>query len=176
MLIWLLVGAILIAIALSNYFTEEQKDTGEDTSIPIPKSEATANTGKIKYREADEKTLRPMPEWTIIANSSNSKNRERMSYSLIIQAGNILEGIDVIPLSSLRMLMNEVPGLSKANFVLQILLAAADLYPTDEFLTNSYETSQARTHLATCIELILQSGGARALAKVAIASQGEPSF
>lgn len=150
MLIWFVVIVIVIVLMLSSHFK--------------------------RYREADEKTLRPTPEWIIIANSGSKKHRERMAYSLVIQTGTILEGMNVIPLKTLRMLMNDVPELSKANFVLQILLAAADLYPTDEFLSNSYETSQARTHLATCIELILSNGGARALAKVAISAQGEPNF
>jgi hypothetical protein len=150
MLIWLVVITIVIVLMLSAHFK--------------------------RYREADEKTLRPMTEWTIIANSGNRKHRERMAYSLIIQTGTILEGLKIMPLKSLRMLMSETPDISKAHFVLQILRAAADLYPTDEFLANSYETKQARTHMATCVELIIANGGARALARVAISARGEPTL
>ncbi len=38
-----------------------------------------------------QKTLRPMSEWVILANSGTRGHREKMSYSLIVQAGAILE-------------------------------------------------------------------------------------
>ena len=104
-MIWVVVVGIILFLIISSYFK--------------------------KHKEADEKTLRPMPEWAIIANSSTANNRERMCYSLVIQAGTILEGLNVIPLSNLRNLMLK-PELSKANFVLLIMSLAPNIIPENQ--------------------------------------------
>ncbi|MDN8746048.1 hypothetical protein Q0M32_14575, partial [Staphylococcus aureus] len=66
-----------------------------------------------RSKDADEKTLRPMSEWVILANSGTKGHREKMSYSLIVQAAAILESQKVLPNKSLRSLMISKPELSK---------------------------------------------------------------
>jgi len=150
MLIWFVVIAIVLYLIISNYFK--------------------------KYRAFDEATLRPMPEWIVIANSGTKKRKEKMSYSLIVQSENILEGLNVLPHKALRQVMVARPDMSKSNFVLFILLAAADLdLNQDTFLENSYDRSQARHYLAISIELILNHCGASELAQIAIKACREPA-
>ena len=146
-MIWVIVVGIILFLIISSYFK--------------------------KHKEADEKTLRPMPEWAIIANSSTSNNRERMCYSLVIQAGTILEGLNVIPLSNLRNLMIK-PGLSKANFVLLIMSLAPKIIPDNQqdALRLSFHERQARVYLANCIEMILLYGNANDLENIAIQACG----
>lgn len=146
-MIWVIVVGIILFLIISSYFK--------------------------KHKEADEKTLRPMPEWAIIANSSTANNRERMCYSLVIQAGTILEGLDVIPLSNLRNLMLK-PGLSKANFVLLIMSLAPNIIPENQQdgLRLSFHERQARVYLANCIEMILLYGNVSDLESIAIQACG----
>ncbi|TPU59474.1 hypothetical protein FJU42_20490, partial [Acinetobacter baumannii] len=128
-----------------------------------------------RSKDADEKTLRPMSEWVILANSGTKGHREKMSYSLIVQAAAILESQKVLPNKSLRSLMISKPELSKSNFVLLIMESTAELCPNEfEFLKKSYKTEQARVHLAQCIGLILHHGGESALAQIALAACSEP--
>lgn len=128
-----------------------------------------------RSKDADEKTLRPMSEWVILANSGTQGHREKMSYSLIVQAAAILENQKVLPNKSLRNLMISKPELSKSNFVLLTMESTADLCPNEfEFLKKSYKTEQARVHLAQCIGLILHYGGESALAQIALAACSEP--
>lgn len=128
-----------------------------------------------KSRDADEKTLRPMSEWVILANSGTRGHREKMSYSLIVQAGAILENQNVLPNKALRNLMISKPELCKSNFVLFIMESASDLGAEQfDFLKNSYKTEQARVYLAQCIGLILHHGSESALAQIALASCSEP--
>ncbi|MEG2993747.1 MAG: hypothetical protein RR847_05705 [Bacilli bacterium] len=142
-MIWVVVAGIILFLIISSYFK--------------------------KHKEADEKTLRPMPEWAIIANSSTENNRERMCYSLVIQAGTILEGLNVIPLSKLRALMLK-PELSKSNFVLLIISLAPNITPKNqqEILRKSFNERQARVYLANCIEMILVYGEASDLENISI--------
>lgn len=146
-MIWVIVVGIILFLIISSYFK--------------------------KHKEADEKTLRPMPEWSIIANSSTENNRERMCYSLVIQAGTILEGLNVIPLSKLRNLMLS-PKLSKANFVLLIMSLAPNIIPENQqdALRQSFHERQARVYLANCIEMILLYGNASDLEDIAIQACG----
>jgi hypothetical protein len=128
-----------------------------------------------RFKEADEKTLRPMSEWVILANSGTRGHREKMSYSLIVQAAAILENQKVLPNKSLRNLMISKPNLSKSNFVLLTMEAALDNCPNEfDFLKKSYKTEQARVHLAQCIGLILHHGSESALALIALAACSEP--
>lgn len=128
-----------------------------------------------KSRDADEKTLRPMSEWVILANSGTRGHREKMSYSLIVQAAAILENQNVLPNKSLRNLMISKPEMSKSNFVLFIMESTAKLCPNEfDFLKSSYKTDQARVHLAKCIGLILHNGSESALAQIALAACSEP--
>ena len=83
MLIWFVVIAIVLYLIISNHFK--------------------------KYKAFDEATLRPMPEWIVIANSGTEKRKEKMSYSLIVQSGNILEGLNVLPNKALRQVMAARP-------------------------------------------------------------------
>ncbi|MCU4387227.1 hypothetical protein [Acinetobacter haemolyticus] len=128
-----------------------------------------------RSREADEKTLRPMSEWVILANSGNSRNREKMAYSLIVQASAILENQKILPHNSLRSLMISKPELCKSNFVLLIMESALDVSPSDsDFIKKSFKTEQARIYLAQCIGLIIHKTGEHGLAEIALASCGEP--
>ena len=121
-----------------------------------------------KYKNADEKTLRPMSEWAVLVGSGSRGNAEKMSYSLIVQAEATLEKLRVIPRKSLRDLMISRPGLSKLSFVLLIKEATFDLSSDDvQFLEESSKTAQARTHMAQCIELILLRKGQSALERIA---------
>jgi len=149
MLIGLIVTGIIIFLIISSYFR--------------------------RSREADEKTLRPMSEWVILANSGSMGNREKMAYSLIVQASSVLESQNVLPHKALRNLMISKPEICKSNFVLLIMESASELdaYSFD-FLKNSYKTEQARIHLSQCIGLILQKSGEHGLAQIALASCGEP--
>lgn len=128
-----------------------------------------------RYKDADEKTLRPMSEWVILANSGTRAHRERMSYSLIFQAAEILENQKLLPRKALRNLMTSKPELSKSNFVLMIMESTLDTLPNEfDFLKKSYKTEQARVHLAQCIGLILHHGSESALALIALAACSEP--
>ncbi|MGR2826423.1 hypothetical protein FY048_13025 [Acinetobacter sp. 1124_18A] len=131
MLIGLLVIAIIIFLLISSHFR--------------------------KYRDADEKTLRPMPEWVILANSGTRNHREKMAYSLIVQAAAIVEQQKILPPKSLQNLMITKPRMSKSNFVLFLLEAPTTLCPNElNFLKQSYNGDQARVHLAKCIGLIMK--------------------
>ena len=128
-----------------------------------------------RSRDADEKTLRPMSEWVILANSGTQGHREKMSYSLIVQAAAILENQKILPNKSLRNLMISKPDLCKSNFVLFIMEATFDICPNEfDFLKNSYKTEQARVHLAQCIGLIVHHAGESTLAKIALSACSEP--
>lgn len=142
-MIWVVVVGIILFLIISSYFK--------------------------KHKEADEKTLRPMLEWVIIANSSTVNNRERMCYSLVIQAGTILEGLNVIHLSKLRALMLK-PELSKSNFVILIMSLVPNIIPENqqEVLRKSFHERQARVYLANCIEMILIYGEANDLENLSI--------
>ena len=121
-----------------------------------------------RYRNADEKTLRTMSEWAVLASSGTKGHAERMSYSLLIQAEATLVKLGVIPNKTLRDLMNERPGISKLSFVAFIREETYYLNANDvRFLEHSKETAQVRTHLAQCIELILLRRGYGALEKIA---------
>lgn len=121
-----------------------------------------------RSKDADEKTLRTMPEWAVLASSGTKGKAERMSYSLIIQAEATLVKLGVIPKKALRDLMNARPGISKLSFVAFIKEETFYLNADDvRFLEHSNETAQARTHLAQCIELILLRRGYGALEKIA---------
>ena len=149
MLIGLIVAGIILYLIISSYFK--------------------------KSKDADEKTLRPMSEWVILANSDTRGHREKMSYSLIVQAGAILEQQNVLPNKALRNLMISKPELCKSNFVLFIMESASNLGSEQfDFLKNSYKTEQARVHLAQCISLILHHGSESALAHVALAACSDP--
>lgn len=128
-----------------------------------------------RYKEADEKTLQRMQEWAVIANSSTLGNRERMAYSLIIQAGTILEKLNILELRILRNLMVQ-PKFNKSNFVLLIISAAPNIIPekAQESLKNSFKEQQARVYLATCIETVLLYGGTSDLEKLAKEACCEP--
>lgn len=142
MLIGLVVGAIILYLLVSFYLK--------------------------KYKDADEKTLRPMSEWSVLLGSSSRSNMEKMSYSLIVQAEATLEKLGVIPRKTLRDLMSSRPKLSKLHFVILISDTAFNLSPQDiEFLERSKKTAQARTHFAQCIELILIRQGYSALEDLA---------
>ncbi|MCT9496941.1 hypothetical protein [Acinetobacter baumannii] len=148
-MIWIVVVGIILFLIISAYFK--------------------------KHKEADEKTLRPMPEWAIIANSSTQNNRERMCYSLVIQAGTILEGLHVIPLRKLRDLMLK-PGLNKSNFVLLIMSTAPNIIPENQQYTlkQCFHERQARVYLATCIEMILLYGKPDDLENISTQACGSP--
>ena len=149
MLIGLIIAGIILYLIISSYFK--------------------------KSKDADEKTLRPMSEWVILANSGTRGHREKMSYSLIVQAGAILEQQNVLPNKSLRNLMISKPELCKSNFVLFIMESASNLGSEQfDFLKKSYNTEQARVHLAQCIGLILHHGSESALAQIALASCSDP--
>ena len=128
-----------------------------------------------RSKDADEKTLRPMSEWVILANSGTRGHREKMSYSLIVQAAAILEKQKVLPNKALRNLMISKPELCKSNFVLFIMESASNLgLEQFDFLKTSYKTEQARVHLAQCIGLILHHGSESALAQIALAACSDP--
>ena len=149
MLIGLIVAGIILYLIISYYFK--------------------------KSKDADEKTLRPMSEWVILANSGTRGHREKMSYSLIVQAGSILEQQNVLPNKALRNLMISKPELCKSNFVLFIMESASNLgLEQFDFLKTSYKTEQARVHLAQCIGLILHHGSESALAQIALAACSDP--
>ena len=149
MLIGLIIAGIILYLIISSYFK--------------------------KSKDADEKTLRPMSEWVILANSGTRGHREKMSYSLIVQAGAILEQQNVLPNKSLRNLMISKPELCKSNFVLFIMESASNLGSEQfDFLKTSYKTEQARVHLAQCIGLILHHGSESALAQIALAACSDP--
>lgn len=141
MLIWFVVGMIILFLILSNHFR--------------------------KFREADEKSLRPMSEWAILANSSFPKDKERMAYSLIIQAGTILEQLNVVKLKELRSLML-IPNFTNSNFILFVLTLAPNIVPDSnkEILKESFYNQQSRVYLANCIEVILTFGEEGALEKI----------
>ncbi|MEG0309236.1 MAG: hypothetical protein RR636_14935 [Clostridium sp.] len=149
MLIGLIVAGIILYLIISSYFK--------------------------KFKDADEKTLRPMSEWVIIANSGTRGQKEKMSYSLIIQAATILEYQKVLPPASLRNLMISRPDLCKSNFVLLIMESTFSICPNEyDFLKNSYKTEQARVYLAKCIGLILHNSGESVLGQIALAACSEP--
>lgn len=141
MLIWFVVGMIILFLLVSNHFR--------------------------KYKEADEKSLRPMSEWAILANSSFPKDKERMAYSLIIQAGSILEKMDVIKLKELRAPML-VPNFTNSNFILFVISLAPNIIPESnkESLKDSFYNQQARVYLANCIEVVLKFGESGVLDRI----------
>lgn len=128
-----------------------------------------------KFKDADEKTLRPMPEWAIIANSSTRNNRDRMCYSLVIQAGTVLEGSNVTQLSVLRKIMMK-PNFSKSNFVLLIISLVPNIVPESEQegLKRQFNEEQARVYLACCIDILLIYGGYSKLEEISINACREP--
>lgn len=141
MLIWFVVGMIILFLIISNHFR--------------------------KFKDADEKSLRPMREWAILANSSFPKDKERLAYSLIIQAGTILEKLDVIKLKELRSVMLG-SDFTNSNFILFVISLAPNIVPESnkDLLKESFYNQQARVYLANCIEVVLKFGEDGALEKI----------
>lgn len=121
-----------------------------------------------KEASADEKTLKTMIEWSSLATVANSTKAEKMSDRLIIQAEALLQQSDILPVGSLRNLMISKPGLSKLLFIGLLKEATFSLGPEDLIvLHKSYERSEARIHIAQCVELILKHRGMSALEEIA---------
>ena len=80
-----------------------------------------------KYQDANEVGLRSMSEWLGVLEHSNSKQREKMSHSLILFAGKNLERQGILPKNGLRngiILNREV---CKENFIILVGEEAANL-------------------------------------------------
>lgn len=151
-LILILVIAIIIYLLISRYFR--------------------------KAREADESTLRPMLEWSILANRGSYIEREKRCYSLITQASSGLERLGIIPEKTLRNLMIQTPEASKANLVILIMNLAEDFakergYDKD-LERNSYYTLQARVYFSTCIQIIIEEKGLEILKILTVAACNKP--
>lgn len=110
-----------------------------------------------KQKEADERAFRKMADWAALANSSAHDYRETMSKSLVVQAGLILEEMQVMKLEELRNLINR-PKLCKSNFVYLILSLAPNFVANKDILKDVFDKSQARAYLAHCIRLIIVYG------------------
>lgn len=121
-----------------------------------------------KEPSADEKTLKTMIEWSSLATVANSTKAEKMSDRLIIQAEALLQQSNILPAGSLRNLMISKPGLSKLLFIGLLKEATFSFGPEDLIILHkSYERSEARIHIAQCVELLLKHRGMSALEEIA---------
>ena len=127
-----------------------------------------------KEPSADDKTLKTMIEWSSlanvanVANVANSTKAEKMSDRLLIQAEALLQQSDILPAGSLRNLMISKPGLSKLLFIGLLKEATFSFGPEDLIILHkSYERSEARIHIAQCVELLLKHRGMSALEEIA---------
>ncbi|HCI77228.1 MULTISPECIES: hypothetical protein [unclassified Psychrobacter] len=121
-----------------------------------------------KEPSADDKTLKTMIEWSSLANVANSTKAEKMSDRLLIQAEALLQQSDILPAGSLRNLMISKPGLSKLLFIGLLKEATFSFGPEDLIILHkSYERSEARIHIAQCVELLLKHRGMSALEEIA---------
>ncbi|MGP5492942.1 hypothetical protein ACTXMH_12255 [Psychrobacter celer] len=153
--IWLVVGIIIFFIIIYNY---------------------RKNSRYSDSNEAYEKTLLPMAEWWIIAGDSTIRQKEHMSYSLILQAATIIESKGLAAPGSLKKIMNSNSKISRSNFVLFIMETVSDNNPDKfEFLKKSFNTDQARVHFAKNIEILLKSqGGLDTFSLIALKACYEP--
>ena len=121
-----------------------------------------------KEPSADEKTLKTMIEWSSLATVANSTKAEKMSDRLIIQAEALLQQSGILPAGSLRNLIISKPGLSKLLFIGLLKEATFSFGPEDLIILHkSYERSEARIHIAQCVELLLKHRGMSALEEIA---------
>lgn len=126
-------------------------------------------------KDADGKTLRPMSEWFIFARSSTYSNREKMCYSLLIQAANLAEQVNIVSIETIRQIMRK-PNLCKANFVLSIMQHATVMAYQEElvFLEKRFEEDHARAYLAFCIIIILSHYELNYLNKISLDACSTP--
>jgi len=154
MLVWIIVGIVLLVIVMSNFLGKSKENDSN---------------------KAYEKTLMPMAEWWDIVGDSSISQREKLSYSLILQAATIVESRDLVAPGSLKTIMDSNPEISSSNFVLFLLETVSDCHLGEfNFLKNSFKTDQARVHLAINIELLLKHGGPTALSRIALAACSNP--
>lgn len=128
-------------------------------------------------RKADDYSLFSMPKWIVLANSGRAGGVSRMSYSLLIQAGNILEVGGVYSLSSLRQVMRRFPSLKKHLFIILVVKTSEMIHQENNELDiylDSFENSEARLHLAKCFATLMANG--IAIDDIAEASTYESEF
>lgn len=152
---WLIIGIMLLLIIVYKY---------------------SKNSRYSDSNEAYEKTLMPMAEWWNIANDSTIRQKEHMSYSLILQAATIIESQGLAAPGSLKKIMNSDPKISRSNFVLFIMETVSDNNPDKfDYLKKSFKTDQARVHFAKNIEILLRSqGGLDTFSLIALKACYEP--
>ena len=125
-----------------------------------------------KYQDANEVGLRSMSEWLGVLEHSNSKQREKMSHSLILFAGKNLERQGILPKNGLRngiILNREV---CKENFIILVGEEAANLDSFDiEYRERALDATIARDYFSYCLTLILAKCGAEAIAMLAFKSR-----
>lgn len=112
-------------------------------------------------KDADGKTLRPMSEWLIFARSATYKNREKMCYSLFIQAANLTEQMNVISIDTLTQIMRSTPNLCRASLLLLIEQHATTMASEEELMSleKSFKEDHARTYIGFCIMIIMLHHG-----------------
>jgi len=111
-------------------------------------------------QQADTYTLLPMRQWIVLANSRHAGGVEKMSYSLLIQSGAILEKNGVITLSELRRSMRGLSSFRKENFIILAVKTAESIsYENGRIgaYRNSLENSEARFHLAYCFSVLISN-------------------
>jgi hypothetical protein len=115
---------------------------------------------KKDSRLLDEKTLRPMSEWFVIAASSSKRQQRLMSWSILHQACHTLAKQGHIYEKDFKKLM-KTKGFNPANFVFSILDEAEkintnpDINNVDIQLSKIWDTGQARNFVANSIVIIL---------------------
>lgn len=127
-------------------------------------------------KDADGKTLRPMSEWLIFARSSTYSNREKMCYSLLIQAANLTEQMNTISIDTIRQILRSRSNLCKANFLLLIEQHATGMASEEEFmlLEKSFKEDHARTYVGYCITIIMFNRGLDYLKMISENACGTP--
>ncbi len=125
-----------------------------------------------KYQDANEVGLRSMSEWLGVLEHSNSKQREKMSHSLILFAGKNLERQGILPKNGLRngiILNREV---CKENFIILVGEEAANLDSFDiAHRERALDATAARDYFSYCLTLVLAKRGADGIAMLAFKSR-----
>lgn len=111
-------------------------------------------------QQADAYTLQPMKQWIVLANSGHAGGVERMSYSLLIQSGAILEKNSVMSLSELSATMRGLSSFRKSNFITLAAKTAESISNENgqlDVYRNSLEKNEARLHLAHCFSVLVSN-------------------
>ena len=110
-----------------------------------------------RHNRATERTLRPIREWIILAQSVTPSEKDVMCFSLILQAGLILDKLNVIEHSEFRKIVT-IQGFNNTNFVYMVFNSALTVLPDSWLQEMATPDNQVRVFFAQCLIGITEKG------------------